>query len=232
MTGVTGEYYTGLLEFEDTLFCIHMLRPGDLFVDVGANVGTYTIAASAVAGANVLAIEPSTSAYENLLDNLRLNHLDKNIEVMRCGLSNRSGVAYLTNNRDALNAIVTDQTQGVENIKVQKLDEVTSEVPLLMKIDVEGHEQEVLEGSERILKDLKLVAVILETTGRKVREKGILETMEEYGFSPVEYNPFDRKLKRKAGLSPHNTLFVRDFTLVESRVESAPPVTVNECLKI
>jgi hypothetical protein len=45
MTGATGNVYVGLHEFEDMAFLLHYLRPGDLFVDVGANVGSYTVLA-------------------------------------------------------------------------------------------------------------------------------------------------------------------------------------------
>ena len=43
MTGATGNIYCGLHEFADMAFVIQMLRPGDLFVDIGANIGSYTV---------------------------------------------------------------------------------------------------------------------------------------------------------------------------------------------
>src|SRR5580658_9889738 len=43
MTGATGNIYTGLLEFEDMAFVLHVLRKGDLFADIGANIGVYTV---------------------------------------------------------------------------------------------------------------------------------------------------------------------------------------------
>ncbi len=48
MTGLTGNIYAGLHEFADMAFLLHFLRPSDLFADVGANVGSYTILASGV----------------------------------------------------------------------------------------------------------------------------------------------------------------------------------------
>src|SRR5688572_299749 len=45
MKGATGNIYNGLVEFEDMAFILHVLRPGDSFADVGANVGAYTILA-------------------------------------------------------------------------------------------------------------------------------------------------------------------------------------------
>jgi hypothetical protein len=58
MTGATGNIYCGLHEFADMAFVLHLLREGDLFLDIGANVGSYTVLASAVCGARTLAFEP------------------------------------------------------------------------------------------------------------------------------------------------------------------------------
>ena len=52
MTGATGNVYVGLHEFTDMSFVLHFLRPNDLFVDVGANIGSYTILATAAVGAD------------------------------------------------------------------------------------------------------------------------------------------------------------------------------------
>ena len=60
MTGATGNWYCGLHEYEDMSFVLNALRPGDLFVDVGANIGSYSILAGG-GGARVIAIEPIPS---------------------------------------------------------------------------------------------------------------------------------------------------------------------------
>jgi hypothetical protein len=48
MTGATQNIYVGLHEFADTMLPLHFLREGDLFLGIGANVGTYTVIASGV----------------------------------------------------------------------------------------------------------------------------------------------------------------------------------------
>src|ERR1700691_5417356 len=75
MTGATGNVYCGLHEFEDMAFVLHALRAEDLFVDVCANVGSYTVLAAGAVGARCIAFEPAPRAYRGLLDNLRLNDL-------------------------------------------------------------------------------------------------------------------------------------------------------------
>ncbi len=58
MTGATGNIYAGLHEFDDMAFFLHLLRPEDMFADVGSNIGSYTILASGVVGAKSVAFEP------------------------------------------------------------------------------------------------------------------------------------------------------------------------------
>lgn len=57
MRGATGNIYVGLMEFEDMAFVLHFLRNDDVFIDVGANVGVYSILAAS-RGADVVAMEP------------------------------------------------------------------------------------------------------------------------------------------------------------------------------
>jgi hypothetical protein len=63
MTGATMSFYCGLHDVADIAFVFHFLRPGDGFLDVGANVGTYTILASGAAQARTLALEPIPATF-------------------------------------------------------------------------------------------------------------------------------------------------------------------------
>jgi hypothetical protein len=66
MACATGNIYTGLHEFEDMSFLLHFLRPADLFIDIGANVGAYTIFASGIVAATSISIEPISQIFEIL----------------------------------------------------------------------------------------------------------------------------------------------------------------------
>ena len=46
MTGATGNLYCGLHEYQDMAFVLHALRAGDRFIDIGANIGSYTVLAA------------------------------------------------------------------------------------------------------------------------------------------------------------------------------------------
>jgi hypothetical protein len=60
-------------------YVLHTLTPDDFFVDVGANVGSYTVLACAVRGAKGYCFEPVPTTYRRLLDNLRLNDLTSRV---------------------------------------------------------------------------------------------------------------------------------------------------------
>lgn len=75
MTGATGNWYCGLHEVEEMGFVLHALRPGELFVDVGANIGSYTVLAAGAVGADVVAVEPVPTTFAVLRRNVCLNDL-------------------------------------------------------------------------------------------------------------------------------------------------------------
>jgi hypothetical protein len=79
MHGATGNLYCGLDEFEDMSFVLHFLREDDLFVDIGANIGSYTLLAANEVGAETISIEPIPATFNTLKTNMRLNNLDKNV---------------------------------------------------------------------------------------------------------------------------------------------------------
>ena len=84
MHGATGNINCGLHEFEDMAFLMHYLRPGDLFVDVGANIGSYTVLASGQCRARTIAIEPVAHAADILWANVELNSLQALVRLERC----------------------------------------------------------------------------------------------------------------------------------------------------
>jgi hypothetical protein len=92
MTGITGNIYAGLHEFADMAFVLHFLRPHDLFVDVGANVGSYTILASGVVGCRTVAFEPDPGAAAALERNVALNRIAERVETRRAAVGDRDGI--------------------------------------------------------------------------------------------------------------------------------------------
>jgi FkbM family methyltransferase len=147
MTGATGNIYWGLHEYVDMSSVLHVLRPGDLFVDVGANVGSYTVLAAAVAGADVIAFEPDPDTARYLRRNVAINNIADRVEIHECALGAAEGSISFTVGRDTVNKVASYTDANTRLVRIEKLDAILNgREPTLIKLDVEGFEQQVLAG--------------------------------------------------------------------------------------
>ena len=85
-TGATGNYYNGLHEFNDMMFILHFLRIDEIFYDIGANIGVYTILASAEIGAKTYSIEPIPDTFNNLASNIIINNIQEKVYQLNVGV--------------------------------------------------------------------------------------------------------------------------------------------------
>ena len=112
LTGALFNMYTGLHEFEDMAFMMHLLRPEDTFVDIGANIGSYSVLSAGVVGCHTLAIEPVPSTFQLLRQNVGLNRLDERVELHNVGVGSAEGTLRFTESLDTVNHVATDQEGG------------------------------------------------------------------------------------------------------------------------
>ena len=147
MTGLTGNIYYGLHEFHEMASVLHILRNGDVFVDVGANAGAYTVLASGVAGAHTEAIEPGRAALAALKANITTNALDRQVTVHECAVAAVPGEAAFTEGAGTMNRLTET---GTRRVPVMALDGL-SRIPTMIKIDVEGGEMAAFYGAQKIL---------------------------------------------------------------------------------
>ncbi|MGB8167990.1 MAG: FkbM family methyltransferase [Chthoniobacteraceae bacterium] len=139
------------------------LRPGDTFLDIGANVGLYTLAAARRVGrlGSVHAFEPCSQTFERLAENVQLNGL-RNVSCHKVALSFENAKAELTlatGGFDAWNSLgkpYMGESGGCETVTTVTLDSFSREHRLggrncTVKIDVEGWENQVLAGAEQFL---------------------------------------------------------------------------------
>jgi FkbM family methyltransferase len=235
-TGVTGNLYCCLHDFADMGYLLHVLTPDDLFVDVGANVGSYTILACAAKGAKGISFEPVPSTFARLMDNLRINNLVERVEARNIGLSDREGELIFTSGEDTTNHIVSgnEQASNAVQVKVLPLDAtLEGATPSLLKIDVEGYEMRVLEGARQILGNEGLHSVIMELNGSGRRygfeDSQIINYMSNFGFSTFRYEPFKRELNAVAADDCRlgNTLFIRGERAIQLRLKQAPRILLG-----
>ena len=144
----------------DEHFLSSVLRPGDVYVDVGANIGTLVLkAASSLNHTGLcIGIEAHPETFEYLQKNIELNPFS-NIQLICSAVGNRSGSLTFSNSKyDDVNRVLGDAGKGIQ-VPVQKLDTLLQKYPAiaLLKIDVEGYEKMVLEGGQETLKKTDVV---------------------------------------------------------------------------
>ena len=225
MTAATGNLYYGLYEFADMAFMAHLLQPGDLFVDVGANVGTYSLLAARHCDAVVLAVEAAPETAELLRENVRLNDLRDKIKVIECAAGAQIGVVNFTVDRGAMNQVADASfANSVASVELATLDHiVANRLPVMMKIDVEGYEGEVLDGAKLSLAKESLLAVQVETTTSAMER-----LFETFGFKRHWYDAFKRELVTKpASDYAGDPIFVRDLPKVSQRIKTSKSLKIG-----
>lgn len=140
----------GLGEYADMAFCLHLLRADDLFCDVGANAGVYTVLAAHAIGCRVVCVEPVPSTFQLLMQNIHANGLADQVDARCNGIGSEPGRLAFTTERWSLNHVVAPDTDNATEIDVITLDALLDGCkPAAIKIDVEGFEAHVLAGGGR-----------------------------------------------------------------------------------
>jgi FkbM family methyltransferase len=164
---------SGVWEPEVTAAFRDLLTPGDICVDVGANIGYFTLLASGLVGSagHVYALEPSPILFESLCSNLDLNKA-VNVTPLCVAAADRVGQTLLyegppKNRGEATTRAQTARQDGT-SVPARRLDAVVSaeEVPRLrlVKVDVEGSELDVLRGLVGVFERGGRPAIVVEVT--------------------------------------------------------------------
>jgi FkbM family methyltransferase len=228
---LTQNIYCGLFEFQEMAYVLHVLNSEDVFIDVGANVGSYTILACAVKKARGYCFEPIPATFQRLMNNIRLNNLLDRVTAYNMGLADREGELLFTSGRDSTNHVVAEGEVVADaiRVKVASLDAVLAGVsPSLIKIDVEGFEAQVVNGMLHILETPSLHSVIMELSDGSrygLSSEIVKKKMFDLGFGMYTYEPFSRRLipalhgnRSQNG----NVLFLRDVDSINSCLAGAP----------
>jgi len=186
----------------------HLVGPGDIFVDVGANIGVYTILASRLVGISgrVYAFEPIQSVFEYLERNISLNKAT-NVIVNRIALEEKDREAEIFVNRESGLTSLGQTGRGyviaTEMVSTMPLDQYleSRSVPRVdfLKIDVEGYEGHVLRGASRLLEREHRLVVLCELAEKNFKPLGlsvgsVIDWMRGYGFEAWEINRHDGQL--------------------------------------
>jgi FkbM family methyltransferase len=233
MKGAAHYIIPGLCEFEDMSFVMHYLRPGDLFTDVGANVGAFTVLAAGVAGAQVLAFEASPDTYEMLMRNVRINNLTDRVKALQAAAGRAEGTTQFSIGLGTENYVTKGASAGRSvTVRMATLDqELAGNAPEVLKIDVEGFETEVFAGATRTLRDPRMKAIIVERGNLGARygfdEEPLHREIRACGFTACNYRPFKRELF-EVDERERNIIYVRDRVAVNVRLAAAKPYTLRD----
>lgn len=187
--------YLGAYERWETRTVRRHLRPGMCVVDVGANVGYFTLLAARRVGptGRVVAVEPSPVAADRLEAAVRENGIAQ-VRLVRCGLGRAAGEAVLYDPLpdNHTPTMLGDPGTPGRTVPIRTLDELAAAEGLgridLLKVDVEGYEPEVFAGAAGLLADGRVRAILCEfneywlTRGGTTGE-AVYRTLLGYGFA-------------------------------------------------
>jgi len=200
-------YYAGRYEPATMRFVRRELRRGDVFVDVGANIGLHSLYVARrlrrLGGGLVIAFEPAADCVARLRAAARRNGLAGLIEIGEVALGNESGEVELRADpryslADTGVRSIRGEGASVERVTVTRLDDWAVEHTLtridLMKIDIEGAELDALAGTEGTLRRLRPRAVLVEDKRPEERD-ALHQLMQSLGYTPygrLDYNALFR----------------------------------------
>lgn len=194
----------GVWEPVETALFRSEIHPGDVVVDVGANVGYFTLIAAQLVGdtGKVWAFEPDPDAFELLRRNVELNGY-KNVTLVPKALGSEPGKLKLfrhaTNRGDHRIYDPGDGREAVE-VEVTTLDHYFADASRLdlIKMDIQGAECAAVAGAAKTLERGDDTAVIMEYTPQYIRQMGqdpqaCLSALAGYGFSFFEIYEFAQR---------------------------------------
>lgn len=227
----TACFYSHLSEPEEMLFLAKYLRKDDLFVDIGANVGVFTIIASGFANCTSLVFEPSSLSVNCLRRNIAINSLEENVFVYQCALGATEETTYLSTELATMNRIVAeDDLIKKELVDVKTLDsflfKMQSFSNIILKIDVEGFEYEVLKGSQNVLNLQSVNVVILESNSLSHNydrfQYSTKDFLASHGFKPFVFDIDSLSIHESDKKSfSDNFIFIRNSQLAMYRLNSS-----------
>lgn len=174
------------------------LNGSSVVVDIGANIGAFALPVTNATGARIIAVEPVSSTFALLNDNVRRNQADHAVTTVQSALGDSSGKVIITTDAQSANYVLPGQStarNGEERVPVVSLDELLASEPRIdfIKVDVEGLELKVMRGAQSILAR-HAPTVMLEVEARWTRRYGyepqdIFALMADAGYAYQTLTP-------------------------------------------
>ena len=168
-------------KFDNAMF--ENIKPGDILWDVGANIGYYTVKFSEAVSENgeVYGFEPIPETFKILSNTTRSL---SNVNLLCCALGQEDSSLLMSNDPNigspTNKILISNSIASAKNsvfIKVRSADSLIEsgelEIPNFIKIDVEGHENDVINGMSKLLKESRLHTLAIEIHFAILEERGI-----------------------------------------------------------
>lgn len=201
-----------------------LLRPGDVVIDIGANLGVVTLPAARWVGDEglVIAFEPQRAVYDLLCNSVTENRL-QNVKAYMVALSDKCGSGVVRGSQFSLGRATLEQYSGIEggdSCEVRTLDSFELDFPTarlrLIKIDVEGNEANVLSGATRFIAHQKPDYILFEShpTRGMFESRAEVRIIRSLGYAVAEVKrslfvqPCLRWLEQESAIEPSSSEFL------------------------
>lgn len=234
--------YMGQYELAERQFVHRFLRAGDIFVDVGANVGLYSLHAAKEVGAGgkVYAFEPCSATFTRLADNIQRNNFD-NIEIHQVALSDSEGLLSMATSSDGFDAwnSAGKVTMGAnfkdESVPCNTWDNFAATRNLqrrvtMMKVDIEGWESYFLSGARESLNVSEAPVILIELNEEAARasESSVAQVkgqLQDLGYTLYCLAPDGFPLSISEVPIMNNVVAVKNIEAVSIRLAERPAHT-------
>ncbi|MGK7876202.1 MAG: FkbM family methyltransferase [Xenococcaceae cyanobacterium] len=232
--------YCGLYDYDEMNFLLRYLRPADSFLDLGANVGVYTLlAASKINAGTIYSFEALPKNYQRLVENLKINSFEQ-VKPYSLAISDRSGtITFEIADGDSTARITTTEVATAITVPTDTLDHLLQNQLIanltLGKIDIEGAELLALKGATWLLENQRPRVWIIELLDAdnelEYEPKEVVDFLNGYEYNLYWYDAYDNQLQsisldQKSG---NNLLAIADESVkfVRDRLSSAAAQTIN-----
>ena len=193
----------------ETIEWIKSFSPHDIFFDVGANVGVYSLFASSLyPEMTIWAFEPMKANYAALIQNIEMNGFH-NIKAFRQAIGNRTGWVDLDRGDGARGESGAQVTDREGRTWIASIDDLRAAHPDHVKIDIDGQELEVVKGMRETLPRIK--SILIEVS--KASKGPIMDILTAAGFTTDNrfnsMTPHSRERRAKEGIDAENIIFTR-----------------------
>ena len=185
--------YYGLYEYDMMNFLLNYLRDDDIFIDIGANIGVYSLLASSIIkSGEIYALEPIPKNYSRLVENLKLNNITNAMAYPLAAFSSQRVVTMDLADEDCMASITTKKSASSVQVQTNTLDGLFASKlnhTILIKLDAEGAELDILRGATNLMTSPTPPVWLID-----YYTKDVAQYLASFGFSFYKFNAVNNKV--------------------------------------